>query len=80
MSLPIVRKEVTMLNLDGISAAKRIRAMDRKDAVTIPIIAMTANAFEEDAKECINAGMNAHMAKPLDMDVLIDMIAGYCNK
>ena len=43
-------------------------------------IAMTANAFEEDAKECINAGMNAHMAKPLDMDVLIDMIAGYCNK
>ena len=72
--------DVMMPNLDGISAAKRIRAMDRKDAVTIPIIAMTANAFEEDAKECINAGMNAHMAKPLDMDVLIDMIAGYCNK
>lgn len=79
-SYDAILMDVMMPNLDGISAAKRIRAMDRKDAVTIPIIAMTANAFEEDAKECINAGMNAHMAKPLDMDVLIDMIAGYCNK
>ena len=79
-SYDAILMDVMMPNLDGISAAKRIRAMDRKDAATIPIIAMTANAFEEDAKECINAGMNAHMAKPLDMDVLIDMIAGYCNK
>ena len=79
-SYDAILMDVMMPNLDGISAAKRIRAMDRKDAVTIPIIAMTANAFEEDARECINAGMNAHMAKPLDMDVLIDMIAGYCNK
>ncbi len=43
----------------------------------IPIIAMTANAFEEDARKCIAAGMNVHMAKPLDLDEVIEVIAGH---
>ena len=45
---------------------KTIRSLERQDAKTIPIIAMTANAFREDAERCMEAGMNAHLAKPLD--------------
>ena len=51
--------DVMMPVMDGIAATKAIRAMDRADAKTIPIIAMTANAFEEDAKRCLAAGMTA---------------------
>ena len=54
--------------MDGLSATKAIRALNRPDAGTVPIIAMTANAFEEDAQECLKAGMNAHLAKPLDIE------------
>ena len=54
--------------MDGLTASKKIRAMERPDAKTIPIIAMTANAFKEDAERCIIAGMNAHLAKPLDIE------------
>ena len=60
--------DVMMPVMDGITAAKTIRAMDRPDAKTIPIIAMTANAYKEDAEDCIAAGMNAHLAKPLDVN------------
>ena len=52
--------------MDGLTATRTIRALDRQDAKTIPIIAMTANAFREDAERCMEAGMNAHLAKPLD--------------
>ena len=52
--------------MDGLTAARTIRALERQDAKTIPIIAMTANAFREDAERCMEAGMNAHLAKPLD--------------
>jgi len=48
--------------------------MERPDAKTIPIIAMTANAFKEDAERCIIAGMNAHLAKPLEIDKIISAI------
>ena len=72
--------DVMMPVMDGITATKVIRAMDRADAKTIPIIAMTANAFNEDAARCINAGMNAHLAKPLQMDIVVDTIARYCGK
>ena len=54
--------------MDGLTATRCIRAMDRPDADKIPIIAMSANAFEEDAKKSMEAGMNAHLAKPLDIE------------
>ena len=50
--------------------------MDRADAKTIPIIAMTANAFAEDVQEAMEAGMNAHVAKPIDMTILWNTLAG----
>lgn len=60
--------DIMMPVMDGLTATKTIRAMDRPDAKTIPILAMTANAFEEDAQRCFAAGMNAHLAKPLQID------------
>ena len=58
--------DIMMPVMDGLTAARTIRALERQDAKTIPIIAMTANAFREDAERCMEAGMNAHLAKPLD--------------
>ena len=68
--------DVMMPVMDGIAATKAIRAMDRADAKTIPIIAMTANAFEEDAKRCLAAGMTAHLAKPFQIE---DVEKSYCG-
>lgn len=62
--------DVRMPVMDGITATKLIRRLPRPDAGTIPIIAMTANAFDEDALETKLAGMNAHLTKPISMDVL----------
>lgn len=58
--------DVRMPVMDGLEATRAIRALDRDDAATIPVIAMTADAFEDDIKKCLDAGMNAHIAKPLD--------------
>ena len=58
--------DIRMPVMDGIEAMMRIREMDRADAKSIPIIAMTANAYEEDRRRTSNAGMNAHLAKPID--------------
>lgn len=52
--------------MNGYEATKAIRSLEGPDAKAIPIIAMTANAFAEDAERCINAGMNAHLSKPLE--------------
>ncbi len=57
-------------------AERAIRALSRPDAATVPIIALTANAFEEDVKQCLEAGMNAHLAKPVDMDLLKETLSG----
>ena len=62
--------DIMMPEMDGIAATKAIRNLDRPDAKTIPIVAMTANAFAEDVKRCRDAGMNAHVAKPIDMAIL----------
>jgi CheY-like chemotaxis protein len=52
--------------MDGYEATRRIRSMDRADAQTVQIIAMTADAYEEDVRKCLEAGMNGHLAKPID--------------
>lgn len=62
--------DVQMPNLNGLEAARIIRAGDNPLGATVPIIAMTANAFSEDVKNCLDAGMDAHVAKPIDLGVL----------
>ena len=65
---------VQMPVMNGYDATKAIRSLERKDAREILIIAMTANAFAEDEKEALNAGMNVHLAKPIDVKLLKQVI------
>ena len=62
--------DMRMPEMDGLEATKAIRALDREDAKTIPIIALTANAFDEDVQKSLQAGMNAHLSKPVKPEVL----------
>ena len=62
--------DLRMPEMDGLTATKTIRAMERKDARTIPIIALTANAFDEDVQRSMQAGLNAHLSKPVEADIL----------
>ena len=71
--------DVQMPVMNGHDATKEIRALKRSDATKIPIIAMTANAFAEDEKAALDAGMNAHVAKPLDIDLLKKVIKQYAK-
>ncbi len=69
--------DVQMPVMNGYDATRAIRELERKDAKEIPIIAMTANAFAEDVKEALNAGMNVHLAKPIDVELLKQVIKRY---
>ena len=60
--------DIMMPVMDGLEATRQIRTLNRKDTKEVPIIAMTANAFQDDIRECIDAGMNAHIAKPIDIE------------
>lgn len=60
--------------MDGYTATREIRTLRNNQKANIPIIAMTANAFEEDRKKAYEAGMNGHVAKPIDIDNLLDTI------
>lgn len=71
----MVFMDVQMPEVDGHEATRRIRALDRPDAQSIPIIAMTASAFAEDVREALDAGMSAHVAKPIDLGVLERTVA-----
>ncbi|MCR5137009.1 MAG: response regulator [Oscillospiraceae bacterium] len=62
--------DLRMPVMDGLEATRRIRALEHPDAGRIPIIALTANTFEEDVKNCMDAGMDAHLPKPADIDLL----------
>ena len=66
----VIIMDVMMPVMDGLEATKAIRMLEREDAKKIPIIAMTANAFEEDRKACLDAGMNEHIGKPIDIPLL----------
>ena len=66
-----------MPELDGYQATQKIRGLDRPDAGQIPIVAMTANAFTEDRCKAHEAGMNAHITKPLDSKKLIEVLIKY---
>ena len=66
--------------MNGHEAARAIRALDREDAGRIPIIAMTANAFSEDEKAALDAGMDAHVPKPLDMELLKKTLREYIGR
>ena len=66
--------DMRMPEMDGLEATKAIRAMDRTDAGTIPIIALTANAFDEDVQRSMQAGLNAHLSKPVEPEILFSTL------
>lgn len=67
----IILMDIMMPEMNGYEATKAIRDLNREDAAAIPIFAMTANAFEEDKKAALEAGMNSHISKPIDFSVLL---------
>ena len=69
--------DVMMPVMDGLEATKKIRLLDRTDAESIPIIAMTANAFEEDIQKSLAAGMNEHLSKPINGKLLVSTLIKY---
>lgn len=75
----IILMDIRMPVMDGIEATKVIRAMNREDAKQIPILAMTANAFEEDKKIAYEADMTGYLVKPLDIKVLVSELQKYCD-
>ena len=72
-----VLMDVRMPVMNGYEATEAIRALERPDAQTIPIIAMTADAFSEDVKHCLDSGMNAHTAKPINLDEVVSLLKKY---
>lgn len=76
----MILMDVMMPVMDGLTATKRIRKLKRKDARTVPVIAMTANVFNEDIIAAKEAWNDEHIAKPLDFDKLIHTLAKYFLK
>lgn len=76
----VILMDIRMPILNGWQATAQIRAMDRRDAASVPIIAMSANAFEEDVEQSKKAGMNDHITKPLDVERLFEAIANVVDK
>ena len=69
-----VLMDMRMPKMDGLEASRTIRGMDRTDAKTVPIIALTANAFDEDVQRSMQAGLNAHLSKPVDPEALFETL------
>ena len=72
--------DMRMPEMDGLEATRTIRAMDRADAAKIPIIALTANAFEEDVQRSMEAGLNAHLSKPVEPEILFRTLGDLIGK
>lgn len=77
--IDLILMDVQMPILDGCEATVKIRELMRTDAKTVPIVAMTASAFEEDMKRCQDSGMNEHISKPIDMAVLYEKMSAFLN-
>ena len=71
----MILMDIQMPRMDGYKATQAIRHLPDKDKACIPIVAMTANAFEEDKRDAVAAGMNGHIAKPIQIDKLLSMLA-----
>lgn len=76
----VILIDVMMPEMGGLEATRRIRSLERKDAKTVPIVAMTANAFVDDIARTKKAGMNEHFSKPLLMEKVIEAIGNYSKK
>ena len=72
--------DIRMPVMNGYEATKAIRALERPDAQAIPIIAMTADSFSEDVQRCLDSGMNAHTAKPINLDEVVSLLKKYIMK
>lgn len=75
----LILMDVQMPIMNGYEATRAIRSLEDKELASIVIIAMTANAFEEDKKAALDAGMNDHIAKPIDIEVLFEVLGKVCN-
>ena len=70
----VILMDMRMPEMDGLEATRRIRAMERDGAKKIPIVALTANAFDEDAQRSMQAGLNAHLSKPVEPEALFQTL------
>jgi len=69
--------DIQMPVMDGYEATRNIRSLDAPNAITVPIVAMTANVFKEDVDNCIAAGMNDHIGKPIDLHEMVNTLHRY---
>ena len=72
--------DLQLPKMDGLEATRQIRALDIPNAKTVPIIAMTANVFREDAVKCFEVGMNGHLGKPLDFDDVLNTLQTHLKR
>ncbi len=70
----LILMDIQMPKMDGYTATKEIRTLNNNKKANIPIVAMTANAFEEDKEKALKTGMNGHLAKPINIDMILDMM------
>ena len=76
----LILMDIKMPVMDGLTSAREIRKCQKPGAAEIPIIAMSANAFQDDVERSLNAGMNAHTTKPIEIEKLVHLISTYLEK
>ena len=76
----MILMDIMMPVMGGLDATRTIRSMEREDAKKVPILALTANAFVDDIEKSLQAGMNDHLIKPLEIDKILENIRKYCPK
>ena len=76
----VILMDIQMPKMDGYEAARLIRALDDPEKASVPVVAITANAFEEDRKSAYEAGMNGHLAKPYDIDKMMAVLSEILDK